>query len=193
MSAVVAAAGEIPAPRTARTPPSFPAPSADGAIPAAYAARPPSPPHRGWWTAAFFVPPTVGRGILDAPILHYHPGLSGMPAPTFKVSRNAHRRRDRPTFHIGSPFVFVGRGIPDAPHRIPSGDFDAHRRAIIYIWSFPWTQNRGRRCCGVPGWYTFLLLYCLSSSSLSATSTSMTTDSADLGSVTRSSSVISTT
>ena len=64
---------------------------------------------------------------------------------------------------------------------------------VYRLGDFPWTQNRGRRGCGVPGWYTFLISYCCSSSSLSATSTSMTTDSADLGSVTKSSSVISTT
>ena len=112
------------------------APSADGAIPAAYAARPPSPPPRGWWTAAFL------RGTLYRCPLHW-------------------------------------------------GECTSVR--VYRLGDFPWTQNRGRRGCGVPGWYTFLISYCCSSSSLSATSTSMTTDSADLGSVTRSSSVISTT
>ena len=42
----LAAASETPAPRTARNPQSSIAPSADGAIPAAYAARPPSPPRQ---------------------------------------------------------------------------------------------------------------------------------------------------
>ena len=32
------------------------APSADGAISTASAVRPPSPPQRGWWAVAFFVP-----------------------------------------------------------------------------------------------------------------------------------------
>ena len=43
------------------------APSADGAIPTALAVRPPSPPRCGWRTTAFSCPPTVGRGIPDAP------------------------------------------------------------------------------------------------------------------------------
>ena len=63
------------------------APSADGAIPAAYAARPPSPPLTGWWTAAFPFPPNheqttvplVGRDLRVPPLVRTidHPGRRG--------------------------------------------------------------------------------------------------------------------
>ena len=98
-----AAAGEIPAGRSQRN-----TRAAHGAkspiVPKRHPQMAQSPrrmpqgrrPHpiAGGGRRSFGCPPTVGRGILDAPILHYHPGPSGMPAPTFKVSRNAHRRRD---------------------------------------------------------------------------------------------------
>ena len=62
--------------------------------------------------------PTVGRTIPDAPILHYHPGPSGMPAPTFQQNCTpAAGASPRPTGWNQSVFrrSFVGRTIPDAP------------------------------------------------------------------------------
>ena len=61
-----AAAGEIPAPRTARNSQSSIAPSADGANPGASAPRPLSPPQSGWRTAALFPPPDTNIGCTYA-------------------------------------------------------------------------------------------------------------------------------
>ena len=71
-------------------------------------------PIAGGGRRPFLYPPTVERGILDALILHYHPGPSGMPAPTpvvtgGRTSGGTHRSRPTNTNKLHPT------GIPPSP------------------------------------------------------------------------------